>query len=233
MKKILPVNFVPDGSRLIFIKQTIYSTGNHQRRKNGEKRICPKAIYKCICGKEVEKNIELVKSGHTKSCGCLNSELAAKRKRTHGLSEHPLRRIYGHIKGRCYTKTDHKYPDYGAIGVRMCREWLGDFKKFYDWCIANGWVSGLQVDKDIKARKNGVVPGLLYSPEWCSIVTRKQNCNSKRNNTFLEFNGQIKTISEWSDVLGISAWRISSRLQRKWSIEKTLTTPVVKSNNKK
>jgi hypothetical protein len=52
--------------------------------------------------------------------------------------------------------------NYGGIGVRMCQDWINDFMSFYNWAIVNGWKRGMQIDKDIKARKIGI--------EWAEIV---------------------------------------------------------------
>lgn len=72
----------------------------------------------------------------------------------HGLSKHPLHNVWHGIKCRCYGKSSKGYNNYGALGVIMCDEWKNNFKSFYDWAISNGWEKGLQIDKDIKAKKN-------------------------------------------------------------------------------
>lgn len=139
------------------------------------------------------------------------SERAIKRNTTHGLSKHPLYSVWCGIKKRCYLKSNHNYHLYGAIGVRMCDEWLNDFVSFYNWCIDNGWEKGLQIDKDIIPRKLGIQP-LLYSPEMCSIATSHQNNCSRRGNVYTEMDGVTKTASEWSLVSGKHRSEISKRI---------------------
>ena len=151
----------------------------------------------------------------------------------HGLAYHPLNHRWYSIKDKCYNEKCSQYYKYGALGVRMCDEWLNDFKAFYDWCMANGWEQGLQIDKDIKARAVGQVPGLLYSPEFCSFVTRKENCNSKRNNRFIEYNGETKTVSQWADITGIKATRIYARVFKlRWSVKDAFEVPIFSRLNK-
>jgi len=41
-------------------------------------------LYQCSCGKQVIIAEHSVKSGNTKSCGCLNRELTSKRAKNHG-----------------------------------------------------------------------------------------------------------------------------------------------------
>lgn len=57
---------VAHGSRLTFVKET-----------DGKKR--KSAFYKCSCGNEIEADCSRVKTGKTKSCGCLRREKSAER----------------------------------------------------------------------------------------------------------------------------------------------------------
>ena len=132
-----------------------------------------KAVFLCICGKEVEAMIRNVVSGNTKSCGCLRDASLKKSNSSHGLTNHPLYNIWCSMKSRCYNKKNRNYNRYGAVGITVCEEWINDFMCFYDWCIQNGWELGMVIDKDIKAKSLGVLP--VYSPKNCSIVTHKEN----------------------------------------------------------
>lgn len=157
-----PKNFIPEGTPLLFIEQTVW--GQHT-----------KATYKCLlCGSITEKNISLVKSGRLKSCGCLN----VSSRFSNGLSAHPLYAIHTSILNRCYNEKCQTYRNYGSKGVTMCQEWKSNFMAFYNWCMENGWQKGMQIDKDIKSKLLGVVP--CYSPETCSIVTRSENNKHRR-----------------------------------------------------
>lgn len=138
---------------------------------------------RCDCGNEKVMKIANVKNGHIESCGCFRGYKPIK----HGLSGanntcHPLYSVWATMKTRCYNKNHPSYKRWGAKGVRVCDEWLNDFTSFYNWCIANGWKQGLQIDKDIIALNLGAKAD-LYSPERCSIVTAKTNLeyrNSKQ-----------------------------------------------------
>ena len=89
-------------------------------------------------------------------------------------------------------------------------EWKNDFKSFYDWCMANGWRRGLEIDKDIKGN------GLIYSSEMCCIVTRKENANKKRSNVILTVDGISKTAAQWADISGINGGIIRGRVRAGW-----------------
>lgn len=214
---ITPVDFVPSGSRLRFMRQSEWAIGNYLRIQRGEPQVRAKAIYRCQCGNIVELVIDKVKSGHAASCGCLSKDFPHNYK--HGLHDHPLYVVWVNMRNRCYKRTDRAYRWYGARGVEICDEWLSDFKNFYEWAIANGWEKGLEVDKDIKGS------GLLYSPESCTLVTSKINANNTRNNRFIEYNGERKTLAQWSDKLAVPRTLIPRRLKAGWSIERAITTP--------
>lgn len=144
-------------------------------------------------------------------------------KGTHNLSKHPLFNVWVGIIRRCYSPKSNVYKRYGANGVRVCDEWRYNFKYFYDWAISNGWQKGLHIDKDIKARKIGIPP-LLYSPEMCSIVTPKDNSNNKSNNRYIEYKGEIKTLIQWGESIGIAKSTFFGRVDR-YGIEKALNMP--------
>ena len=130
----------------------------------------------------------------------------------HYLSTHPAYRIWAGIKKRCYNSNDPTYADYGALGVIMCPEWKDNPEAFILWALKNGWEKGLQIDKDIIAAKIGIPP-LLYSPETCLVVTRKENCNQRRNSRMIEYGGEKKTLTQWSEILGIKHTTLTMRLK--------------------
>lgn len=100
------------------------------------------ARWKCICDCG---NIRLVvarclRSGHTKSCGCLNSEKLRESKKIHGYASR--NQVGGHgetneyniwvgMNKRCYNKKTKIYKDYGGRGIEVCERWRHDFESFY------------------------------------------------------------------------------------------------------
>ena len=63
-----------------------------------------------------------------------------------------------------------------------------------------------------------------YEPNNCRFVTRKEQCRNRRNSKTIEYRKEIKTLSEWCDILGLNYKTVYYRLQyAKWSIDKALT----------
>ena len=189
-------------------------------------------LFKCECGVEKEIVKAKVVTGETKSCGCYQRDRATSDSTTHGLYGHPLWSKYKDIMNRCYNKNTVAYNSYGGRGVTVCNEWKEDFVSFYNWAIKNGWKPGLQIDKDIKAMELGVEP-LLYSPERCQFVTPKINSNNRRSNRFIEYNGFVKTLMEWSEYANIHQATFAGRLKRGWGMKEALSLSTVKTGKTK
>jgi len=138
----------------------------------------------------------------------------------HGLRYHPLYSVWRNMISRCYNKNVPSYKRYGGNEVKVCDEWLNNFKTFYDWSILNGWKKGLELDKDIKGN------GKLYSPNTCIFVTTKVNSNNKKNSRNFTINGHTKSISEWADYYGTTYRKIQSRLWNGFSFEESINRAI-------
>jgi len=124
----------------------------------------------------------------------------------HGLTEHPLYRIWGGIKGRCYYKCSRAYRSHGGRGIRVCQEWLESFPAFFDWAIANGWKRGLdlgRIDNDGD-----------YSPDNCRFETRSQNNRNKRSNRLETIGDETACVVEWAERFDIKPSMIYYRLKK-------------------
>lgn len=82
----------------------------------------------CDCGKHKTVSGGNLYSGHTKSCGCLNTERII----THGMSKSPTYRIWEGIIGRCCNPKDTTYNGYGGRGITVCKEWRESFETFFN-----------------------------------------------------------------------------------------------------
>ena len=152
----------------------------------------------CDCGNKTIVSAQHLKSGHTKSCGCYHNEMAKNKDikhRKHGFVGSRLYRIWVCMKTRCYNTNDEHYSNYGARGITICDEWLHSFPAFAEWSITNGYADNLTIDR--KDNNKG------YSPDNCRWATAKEQTNNRRNTQLLEFNGEVKTLKEWSETTGI------------------------------
>lgn len=183
-------------------------------------------LWKCLCecGNEVTVNVNSLRTGKTKSCGCLKDECLlqgrlglVKSLTTHGKSKTTEHHIWQNIIYRCHNENSRQYKDYGGRGIKVCQRWLDSFENFLE---DMGPRPSLKHTVDRFPDNNG-----CYCPENCRWATKKEQANNRRDNRPLTFNGITKFLCEWSQELGIHKATIHGRLRRGWSVEKTLTTP--------
>ena len=177
----------------------------------------------CDCGNTATTRASSLKSGSTKSCGCLQKEIAGLRTLTHGLSgSHAycprLYRIWKNMKQRCSNPKSCKYEIYGGNGVSVCDEWM-EYEPFHKWAINHGYKKDLTLD-----RINGDGD---YNPTNCRWATYSEQSLNTKQNRYLKYKDRSLTIKEWSDFVGIKYNTLRSRIfTYGWSIKKALETPV-------
>ena len=176
--------------------------------------------WKCLCDCG---NVKIVPSkyllaGNVRSCGCLRNKFVVSCEKREKLSHTRIYNIWTLMKGRCYNIKNRGYKDYGGRGITVCDEWKNDFQKFYDWAMENGYSDELSIDR---IDNNG-----NYEPSncrWTDVITQ---ANNKRSNTIIEYNGEKKTLAEWSREIGINYNVLKDRLYKlHWNISKAFETP--------
>uniref|UniRef100_A0A6M3JM96 Putative HNH endonuclease n=1 Tax=viral metagenome TaxID=1070528 RepID=A0A6M3JM96_9ZZZZ len=89
--------------------------------------------YKCLCDCG---NIKIItgaslRSGNSKSCGCLKKELLLQRTVKHGMYRTPTYNVWVSMIQRCTNQNNPRYNDWGGRGITVCDRWLRSFKLFY------------------------------------------------------------------------------------------------------
>lgn len=188
-------------------------------------------MWKCICrcGVVKEVNGTNLRSGNSKSCGCLSIEKSKNNTfgnssfNRHGASGTRLYYEWTHIKARCYNINTRNYNDYGGRGIIMCDEWSHSFESFRDWALANGYTDELTIDR-IDVNGN-------YEPSNCRWATNQEQANNKRNNIVVEIDGERKTLKQWCDIYNKDYVRVHSRIKYShWDIMDAIFLP---KNSKK
>lgn len=197
------------------------------KRVENNKRQEVQWLCQCDCGNTKVVCAAHLKKGNTFSCGCLKRERSVQQLKTHGLSYTRIYGVWAGIKYRCYNANQKQYKNYGGRGITMCDEWKNDFKVFYDWAIAHGY--------DEKASKGECTIDRIdvngnYEPSNCRWVNNTTQQNNRRNNCYLTYNGETHTTAEWGKILNISVMALNHRIERGWTIERALTTPVRRIN---
>ena len=91
---------------------------------SSSKRKARYGIFTCMCGSLFKAQIGDVKKGTTGSCGCLAKIATIEANTTHGLSKHPIYKVWQNMLTRVSNPNSSNYEYYGGRGIRVCSKWL-------------------------------------------------------------------------------------------------------------
>lgn len=134
------------------------------------------------------------------------------------LKSNPLYQTWYDMIRRCYTPHRHDYKNYGGRGIKVCDRWLNSFWAF---------VEDIGDKPSKKHSLDRVDVNGNYAPDNCKWSTQKEQCNNKRNNRLLEYNGLTMTLTQWAEYLGIKKKTLWQRLNTyKWPLDRCLSEKV-------
>jgi hypothetical protein len=176
---------------------------------------------KCDCGGVVDVVSGRLRSGWTKSCGCMKLEHGhrlAKSRIKHGFS-HKISEynIWSGMKARCYNRRSAGWKRYGGRGIGVAEQWRDSFDQFLADVGRRPSVEysldRIDVDGD-------------YGPDNCRWALQSIQQNNRRDNLRIEAFGEILTPSQWQAKTGIKASAIRNRLDMGWSSDDAVSRPV-------
>lgn len=171
---------------------------------------------RCECGETTQVIVSSLKSGNTRSCGCLQREAAKEVCSTrHGVTDHRLYRTWRHMRSRCMNPRDKSFANYGGRGITV--DWT-TYREFKEWAFTNGYRSDLSIDR---IDNNGP-----YAPWNCRWVTKIVQANNTRSNRFIELCGQRMTVAEASRMYDIPYSRLLRRVKSGIPPEVAISAPV-------
>jgi hypothetical protein len=195
------------------------------RKVNGKLMV----LVRCDCGTIVERRKECLKSGFTRSCGCIRAEKTRERNSSKAtifegapVSSHPLFRAWKTMIARCHNPRNNSFPFYGGRGISVCDRWRESFAAFVE---------------DMGPRPEGFSIERIdndggYRPENCRWATPTEQARNTRRNKTLTARGATMTAVEWSKVSGVPRGTINYRRTHGWPDEDAIFAPVIGPGNR-
>ncbi len=131
-------------------------------------------LARCDCGSETTARATVLLSGHTRSCGCLQADVTAKRNSdsaTHGQAgKTGAWRSWSAMRTRCLNPNSDAFDRYGGAGITICERWHSFANFFADM---GARPHGLTLERKDNAKG--------YDPDNCRWATRAEQNRNKRN----------------------------------------------------
>jgi hypothetical protein len=160
---------------------------------------------RCECGTERPVASHKLTAGLSKSCGCIAGDRGREMFQTHGMTDTPEFRAWS----RMMERGRGKYKEIGIAVVSPMDEFEEFFKEIGPKPSPKHTID--RIDSTKHYEKGNL--------RW---ATMKQQCNNRRTNRFLTFNGVTQNIQAWCEQYGISRTAIDKRIARKLPIESVL-----------
>lgn len=134
----------------------------------------------------------------------------------HGKCRTRIYQIWAGMINRCLNPNSKSYRDYGGRGITVCDRW----QSFDNFLVDMGEPAPTL---SIERRDNNG----NYCPANCFWATSKEQCNNKRGNHLITYNGETGTMKQMAAKHGINYSTLRSRINRShWAPERALAEAI-------
>lgn len=148
----------------------------------------------CDCGNTITAAGTDLKTGNTKSCGCLRLETSSLNG-THRDIHTKEYRAWHNLKQRCFNPNNSHWDSYGGRGITVCDAWKNSYENFLN-DMGRAPSSKHSIDR-INNDGN-------YEPGNCRWATTLEQAYNKNVNIIITCYGIDYTIVEFCNILKIA-----------------------------
>lgn len=162
---------------------------------------------RCVCGTERVVSVQALLYGGSKHCASCRAK-----RHGHATNGKPTveYRAWHSMRQRCNDPKIRGYKDYGGRGISYDPSWEV-FENFYRDMGPKPSPEHTLERKDNEAH---------YTKENCIWALQKDQCNNRRSNRYIEYDGKRLTTTQWAAETGIRVRTLQYRLQRNWPLDK-------------
>ena len=182
----------------------------------------------CDCGTQKIIDSNKLKTGHTKSCGCLKKETTAannkKTKSTHcECINHRVSTEYSTYSKMIFRCSNKGNPSYRNRGIAVCDRWK----------LGQDGLTGFECFLQDMGRRPSTKHSIdridnrgSYSPSNCRWATNKEQTNNREVTFYVENDGIKLPLTEWCEHFSINYHTVWTRIKKRgWDAWKAITTP--------
>ena len=154
----------------------------------------------CDCGKNHIAIASRVRSGLVKQCFFCGKKEGIENQKRHGMRKTSEYQSWLSMKQRCLNKKNKDYPNYGAKGITVCKEWIDSFESFI---------------KDMGEKPDGYSIDRIdntkgYYPSNCKWSSRSEQQTNKRGSRVWIVKGKtFNSMTEAADFFKVRKQTIS------------------------
>lgn len=197
-------------------------------KENGRKQYRNEIVFLCRCDCGNEFNLtksQIVNEKHICCIKCRGEYLKTHNgSYKHGDTKSQLYNVWVNMRARCYNKNNNRYSTYGAKGIKVCDEWLGEngYQNFMKWAYENGYSTEKTETGHIKYTLDRIDFYGNYEPSNCRWITIQEQQNNRKDNKYITYNGETHTMAEWSRILNVPYYRLQSRMFKGMDFESAI-----------
>ena len=184
-------------------------------------------LCRCECGGTCFPTTGGLRSGKTRSCGCLKREPTTSGKLVHGETRRrqgasPEYNVWRSMRERCYNPKNISYRNYGGRGLQVSPRWRNSYELFLKDVVEDIGRRPSPKHSIDRIRNDGD-----YERGNVRWVTREVQRRNSRRIIQVRIGDKIVCLKDACDLCSVSYTLVRGRIRCGWPIEKALATPKI------